>query len=151
MYHYKLNSKSLEVLLASVFWIICKTKGHIVDQPYVLCINMFVLPSINYYFFILLLVLYTNIVQKLRNTLHGPMHDKKVLHLYSMDTRVYSVVITHQSNPPNSEFSRLCNALSTVWSMLPCNSSIFYYYLHMLVSLWIHNMVFFILTSREIE
>jgi len=38
-----------------------------------------------------------------------------------MTQGIYSVVITHQSNPPVSKFSSLCNEFSSVWSMFPCN------------------------------
>ena len=36
---------------------------------------------------------------------------------------MYSVVITLQSNPPISQFSRPCNELTSVCLMLPCNTT----------------------------
>jgi len=38
-------------------------------------------------------------------------------------TRVlYSVVLTRQSNPPISQFSRRSNGFTSVWSIFPCNT-----------------------------
>jgi len=34
---------------------------------------------------------------------------------------IYSVVITKQSNPPISKFSRLCNEFMSLWSMFLCS------------------------------
>jgi len=34
---------------------------------------------------------------------------------------IHSVVITRQSNQPVSKFNRLCNEITSVWSMFPCN------------------------------
>jgi len=34
------------------------------------------------------------------------------------------VVITRQSNPPISKFSRTCNEFTNVWSMFPYNTNI---------------------------
>jgi len=44
-----------------------------------------------------------------------------VLHVYSMGTRYILNVITQQSNPSISKFSRLCNEFTSVWSMFPYN------------------------------
>ena len=46
---------------------------------------------------------------------------------------IYSVVITWQPNPPISQFSRLCNKFTSVWSMFPCNT---YCYQLMLSSIY---------------
>jgi len=34
----------------------------------------------------------------------------------------YTVVITQQSNPPISQFSRPYNEFMSFWSMFPCNT-----------------------------
>ena len=60
-------------------------------------------------------VLYENIDQILPNKLHGPMHYKKLLHVYTMDT--CSVVITWQYYPSISQFNSPCNEFTSVWSM----------------------------------
>ena len=40
-----------------------------------------------------------------------------------MTRDIYSVVITLQSNPPISQFSRQCNKFMSVWSMFSCNTT----------------------------
>ena len=37
--------------------------------------------------------------------------------------KIYSAVITRQSNPPISKFSRPCNEIMSVWSMFLCNTN----------------------------
>jgi len=60
-------------------------------------------------------ILYTNIDLKLRNKLHGPMHCKKVIHVYTMET---CMLYTRQSNPPISQFNSPFNEFTSVWSMV---------------------------------
>jgi len=56
---------------------------------------------------------------KLRNKLHGPMYSKiGVMRLYNGHV---IFVITRQSNPPISTFSKPRNKFTSVWSMFPCN------------------------------
>ena len=63
-------------------------------------------------------------------TRHSRIHymdqciTKYVLHLYTKDTVLYSVVITRQSNPPISQFNSMCNEFTSVWSMFVYNTRI---------------------------
>ena len=70
-----------------------------------------------------MLILYTNMNLVLRNKLHGAMHYTiGVTWLciqWTWDNNIYSVVITRQSNPYISQFSRSCNEFTSVRSMFP--------------------------------
>ena len=68
-------------------------------------------------------VMYTNINLKLCKNYMYQCITKQVLHVYTMDTVLYSAVITRQSNPPISKFSRPCNEIMSVWSMFLCNTN----------------------------
>ena len=66
------------------------------------------------------MILNANIDHRLRNKLHGQMHYNIGVMCIQWTRAIYSVEITRQSNPPISTFSRLCNAVTSVWSMFSC-------------------------------
>ena len=48
----------------------------------------------------------------------------RVTHLFNgQEIIISSIIMTLQSNPPISQFNRLCNEFTSVWSMLQCNTA----------------------------
>ena len=80
-------------------------------------------------------IVHTNIDLKLQDKFHGPKHDKiGVTCVFNGHCVLYSV-ITRQSYPPISQFSRPGNLFKSVKSMFPC-------YTQLVINItWDHNHV----------